>query len=462
LLGLLLVILAAVNLVGALGPELGFDALWYHLTIPKLFVIAHKVYFIRDNLFYYSLMPKLAEMLYTASLIAGNEIVAKLIHFAFGIMSCFVLYKIARLYLGKTYSLLVVIVFYSNLVIDWLSITAYVDLARVFYETTALYCFLYSVKFKKNKYLVFSAISLGFAISSKLVSLISLPLFVVLIFLLPRPSFVSKIKKSLLYLAISVLIVLPWFAIACYHTSNPVYPVFSQLGKTSISFNFLNPIIFIKNLISTFLFSADPISPFYLLVFPLFILQVKKIFNKYRLLFVYGIFSYLSWYIVVYSGVLPVESSGARFLTSYLPAYSLLGVILIKEYGKILFTRIMMYAILAICISSIFYRGVANFRYLPVIFGQQSKQDFLLENLNFGFGDFYDEDGQIRKIVKQNKVLLLNVHNLYYADFPFSLSSSNTQKFNFILVQNGVLSNDFKKANLIYTNEKTHVRLYRL
>ena len=26
-----------VNLIGALGPELGFDALWYHLTEAKLF-----------------------------------------------------------------------------------------------------------------------------------------------------------------------------------------------------------------------------------------------------------------------------------------------------------------------------------------------------------------------------------------------------------------------------------------
>ena len=27
-----------VNLIGVLGPELGFDALWYHLTIPKIFL----------------------------------------------------------------------------------------------------------------------------------------------------------------------------------------------------------------------------------------------------------------------------------------------------------------------------------------------------------------------------------------------------------------------------------------
>jgi|SRR3989344_1584478 len=34
----LITIQVFVNLVGALGPELAFDALWYHLTIPKIYL----------------------------------------------------------------------------------------------------------------------------------------------------------------------------------------------------------------------------------------------------------------------------------------------------------------------------------------------------------------------------------------------------------------------------------------
>src|SRR5690349_1199110 len=62
LLGIQLII----NLVGALGPELAFDALWYHLTIPKIFLEQHKIFFIPGNLLYYSELPKLTEMLYLA------------------------------------------------------------------------------------------------------------------------------------------------------------------------------------------------------------------------------------------------------------------------------------------------------------------------------------------------------------------------------------------------------------
>lgn len=139
----LLVILFAVNLVGALGPELAFDSLWYHLTIPKLFIASHSVFFIKDNLFYYSLMPKLVEMLYVPAILLTNEIGAKLIHFSFGLLVCAAVYKLSRIYMTKSESMLCTLVFYSNLVVSWLSITAYSDLGRAFFETLSLIYLLY-------------------------------------------------------------------------------------------------------------------------------------------------------------------------------------------------------------------------------------------------------------------------------------------------------------------------------
>ena len=44
---LLIVIQALINLVGALGPELSFDSLWYHLTLPKLYLEQQRVYFLQ-------------------------------------------------------------------------------------------------------------------------------------------------------------------------------------------------------------------------------------------------------------------------------------------------------------------------------------------------------------------------------------------------------------------------------
>ena len=86
---------AGVNLIGVLGPELGFDALWYHLTIPKIYLENHSVFYIPGGLLYYSAMPKLIEMVYVAGLAFGDEVFPKLIHFFFGILSLIALCKLS-------------------------------------------------------------------------------------------------------------------------------------------------------------------------------------------------------------------------------------------------------------------------------------------------------------------------------------------------------------------------------
>ncbi len=112
----ILLIQSLINLIGALGPELGFDALWYHLPIPQIWLAQHKITFLDGDL-YYSGLPKLIDMLYVYPF-------SQLIHFSFGILTLIVIYKLSRKYLDEKYSLLACIIFYSNLVVGWQSITA--------------------------------------------------------------------------------------------------------------------------------------------------------------------------------------------------------------------------------------------------------------------------------------------------------------------------------------------------
>src|SRR6185369_9240613 len=130
--GSLLGLQIVVNFIGVLGPEVGFDALWYHLVLPKLYLVHHEVFFIPGGLLYYSAMPKLAEMLYVGGLSFGNEIVVKCIHFIFGLLTCFALYKLQRKFFTPLIALIGVVVFYSNLVFAWESASAYIDLIRAF------------------------------------------------------------------------------------------------------------------------------------------------------------------------------------------------------------------------------------------------------------------------------------------------------------------------------------------
>ncbi len=441
LLGIVLVQIL-VNLIGVLGPETGFDALWYHLTLPKIFLQEGKIFHISGGLFYYSDMPKLVEMLYIPVLVTGFVTGAKFIHFLFGLGTLILIYKLSRKFISPKLSLLAIVIFYSNLVVGWQSITAYVDLGRTFFEIFALFYFLIYIEKKNVRFLIFSSICLGLAITTKLFSGLDIATFLLLALF-----FGKSIKHAFLYVIISLIVPLPWFIFSYVSTKNPFYPFFSGIYPVSPDFHFSNFL--------NFLFSADPISPVYLITFPIVLLGLKKMKLGGKILVVYSVISFIIWFLAPQSG-------GGRFIMAYLPTFSVL-VALSLSYMKDRFVlKYSIALIIVVSIVSIVYRGAANMKYTPVILGIEPNDKFLTDHLNFSFGDFYDIDGYFKKnIKKSDKVLVYNVHNLYYADFPFVDSSwyKKGDFFNYVLIR-GQVPNDYQNWKLKYQNIRTSVKLY--
>lgn len=469
LLLVLLFLQAFVNLIGALGPELAFDALWYHLTLPKIYLMNDSIVHISGGLFYYSDMPKLTEMIYIAALSLSNEIGAKLIHFSFGILSTIALFKLSRKFFSKYISLLVIVVFYSNLVVAWQSTTAYIDLTRTFFEIMALWGFINWWETKKKRWLIESAAMLGLAISTKLLAIGSLVIFIALIlFTIPQVSIRihpkgvhdNTLTTILLYSFVSILIPFPWFIFSYFHTGNPIYPFFTNIYKVNFDAGLLNPLRFLYDTWNLFIRSSDPISPVYIMFLPLALVFFKRLSLYMKIIVLYSLLSIIVLYITPRTG-------GGRFILPYLPTMSIVVGAVIQEIIKIKNLRIIanLSTIIVIFVSliSIIYRGVANAKYIPAIIGKESKSEFLSKNLNFSFGDFYDVDGYFKKNIKSNdKVLLYGFHNLYYIDFPF-IDSSFVKKgdiFNYVATQNSDLPKRFRSWDPIYSNPKTYVNLY--
>lgn len=446
---IILMFQATVNLVGALGPELGFDALWYHLTLPKLYLKTGTIEFIPGGLLYYSTMPKLAEMLYAAALSIGNEVSAKLIHYMFGILSLVALYKAARHFVSKELSLLCVLFFYSNLVVGWESMTAYVDLARTFFEVLALWSFILWMQKKKTKWLIMLGIMIGLAITTKLVAMQSLLIYAFLVFSLSR----EKLKNMFMFVITSLIVPLPWFIFSYLSTGNPFYPLFTNFYVTTVLEQ-----NFVQKLVDLFIYPEDPISPLYLGTIPLILVTYKFFSKELKAVSIFVLIATIFWVITPHTG-------GTRFFIPYLPAFSIICIAAlekIKSNKRVYIATISL--IIFISISSVIYRGIANARYMPVLIGRQSKEEFLTKNLNFSYGDFYDVDNYFKKNIKStDKVLLYGFHNLYYVDFPF-VHESWTKKvdhFTYIAVQGqGELPKRFDKLPLVYENRRTNVRVY--
>lgn len=453
---------AFVNLVGTLGPELSFDALWYHLTLPKIYLHYHAIFHIKGSLFYYSDMPKLAEMLYIAALSFKDEILAKSIHFSFGILTLIALFQLSRRFFSQTLSLLVLVIFYSNLVVAWESTTAYVDLARTFFEVMALWGLLNWWKKEEKKWLIESAVMLGLAISVKLLAIGSLVIVTILIMYKSIPSnrkvFLKMITNILVYWCCSVGIVLPYLVFSFVNTGNPVFPFFTSIYPVRPAFAGLNPFHFLREVWTLLTHADDPLSPVYLISLPLILIYFRRFMKEFKVVGIYSMLSIIIWYVTPKTG-------GGRFILPYLPAFSILVIATIEVIKEKRMKILLIGCIVFISLVSIIYRGFANKRYIPVIVGSQSKAEFLKNNLNFAFGDFYDTDSYFeKKITDKDNVLIFGVHNLYYVDFPF-IHESYVEKgdtFNYILTQNVDLPKRFWYWKQIYKNDITDVKLYTL
>ena len=438
------------------------------------------------------------------------------------------------MFFASKISLIAVVVFYSNLVVGWQSITSYVDLARTFFEIMALWGFVNYWKKGEKKWLIESGVMLGLAVSTKLLAVGSLFIFSVLIIIHsslyakgpPRRSPFGHLRgvknpKNLfiglfVYWVICLLIPLPWFVFSYINTGNPIYPLFTDIYKVNFDIGLLNPLRFASETWNVFTSAADPISPIYIIFLPLLLLFLLRHSGKrsqvpsgtwrsasrismaqrdsgqarmtrLQMIALYSFLAIVVWYLTPRTG-------GGRFILPYLPAFSIVVAGVIEQlrsprrsHGFSASWRIQPATIrgdstwnlcvglvVLISIISIFYRGIANSKYIPFIIGNQSKDQFLSSNLNFSFGDFYDTDDYFKKHIKpKDTVLLYGFHNLYYVDFPFIDSSwaKKGDEFIYIALQNAPsadatsdvadgLPKRFKDWEFVYINPKTNVRLY--
>ncbi|PIQ70005.1 hypothetical protein COS55_00290 [Candidatus Shapirobacteria bacterium CG03_land_8_20_14_0_80_40_19] len=448
---IILTIAAVVNLIGVLGPELAFDSLWYHLTLPKLFLREQKIFFVPGGLFYYSAMPKLTELFYLASLVfSPNGTGAKLIHFLFGVLSAIVLFNLSRRYLKTRESLLATVIFYTSLVVGWESISAYVDLSRTFFELLALDLFLRWLEKSKSILLFEFSLMLGLAINTKLIAFASVPIYIFLIFLKKK-----KTSNILYLISIILFVVSPWLIYSLVSTGNPVHPIFSGILDSHHRFPRINPVSLVEDIWQLFYHPADPSSPIFLMFLPFVVwFSFRKKIEEHKTFYWYFWLALLFW-------SLTPKTGGFRFFLPYLPALSLLIVFTVQKISKF-YQKIFLFLVFFCALINIGYRFLANCKFIPVVFGKESRENFLLENLKFTENDFYDPGQEIKCIVKDDLVLIFGSHNLFYADFRYFHESFAPRDvfFSYILTQNYSLDDKYGKLKVVYDNPKTKVKLY--
>ncbi len=402
---LVLILLAAalINLLGSFGPELGFDALWYHLTLPKLWLMTGKITYIPGGLLYYSAMPRLGEFLYLFPLKYFGETGPHLINWLFGVGAGIVTFKLARKFVSNKLSLLATAIFYVTPLVGWQSGSAYVDLIRTFFEALAFYLLL------SKKHLL-AGLVIGLAISTKTLALGSLPILIIISLFLYR-DWKAVLKISL----VAIIFSAPWFIYSFQKTGYPFYPIGAGILDTThrILPELHNPLSLIGDYYKLFLVPEDFLSPIFVIAIPLLAITFRK-FNKLEIsLLAYWLISYLIWWIIPRTG-------GGRFILPYLPVWSVLVVIVYSHLsGQLLKTTFLTAIIFSLGLNFLFRAG-AIARLAPYLLGQETKTNYLCRHFDFKTSVFVDCDGWFAKELKKTDLVLTSgIHNLFYINFPF-------------------------------------------
>lgn len=221
-------------LIGALAPEIEYDALWYHLWLPKLWLEnGSPVDLISE---YISLYPLNWSLVYGAGLAISGPGAAKLLHFACLILGAMAIYQATRRWAPQTPVWAAIAMWITCPTLLWEATTAYVDLALAFFTVLIVYAALRYTERNEKSWLILAGLTAGIALGMKHLAVIII-MFVV-IWMGQRLWLATKrigpsIKPALVLMLIAFVMASPWYLRNWQASGNPVFPEFYNLFGAS-------------------------------------------------------------------------------------------------------------------------------------------------------------------------------------------------------------------------------------
>ena len=227
-----LAIIGILEVLLCLTPPISRDALIHHLAIPKLWIRHGGFYETPWNVFSY--FPMNIDLLYLVPLLFGNDRLPAFIHLLFGWATGILVYQYLKEQEGRLWGLLGLLVFVSTPVVIRLSVTAYVDLGMTFFTTASVLVYLRwrDGRYADGKWFLLSALFMGLAAGSKynaLISWVFLTVAVCYLYAKDTGTQMQAIRWGLLFSAIALAVVSPWFVKNLILKGNPIYPLMDNL-----------------------------------------------------------------------------------------------------------------------------------------------------------------------------------------------------------------------------------------
>lgn len=212
-------------LVGALAPETEYDALWYHLNFPHLWLESGRpVDLIQE---YPSLYPMTWDLVFGQGLALGGTVAAKLLHYSCLVVLATTVVTTCRRYLPSCSPYVAAGLLVTAPTVLWEATTAYNDLALAMFAALACHALARFAETNARSWLFASAFEFGFAASTKHLALMVLAVAAVVLawhwLRCGRPlNRLIGVVTTLGLLALALP--LPWYLRAWRRSGNPFFP----------------------------------------------------------------------------------------------------------------------------------------------------------------------------------------------------------------------------------------------
>lgn len=426
---LFIIFFILLDLSVALTPPISKDGLIYHLVGPKIFMQNHDIGFVSGN--FYTNFPFTIEMLFTAGMMLKGPVIAKLIHFSFGLLTLVTILQWTTARSSVSTGLLAGAVYYTLPLVASLSGWAYIDLALAFYVLLMILALLHWEAFHHKGFLALAGVCGGIAMGTKYsgIFMVLLTILGTLLFFIKENRMGTRAVRVFL---IAAVIASPWYIKNWILTGNPTYPFLyalfggrewsqqmAEMYAMFLSFvgsgpGFLNylrlpwDICFVGG-------DGRPdfdgfIGPIFLVV-PILWIAVRPKASDMKLMLFSSLLYFILWGMLIQQ---------LRFLIPVFPLLSIILALLIHKTDKAwLWTRrcILSFCLFTLALNSYFhldYIGTLSpHKYLT---GIQSEEEFLRSHLS----SYTAIDYINRHLTDRDKVLFVFLGNgLYYCKRPY-------------------------------------------
>jgi 4-amino-4-deoxy-L-arabinose transferase-like glycosyltransferase len=416
-------------------------------------------------------------MLYGMSLLVKDAILAKLIHFSFGILMVMGVYALVRKYLSSRVGLFSAAIFYTIPAVAYLSTTAYVDLGYAFYAFLVLYAFINWTTTDRKGWLIVSAVMSGLCVGSKYAGFLPMTILALGI---PFHSWLVKKEKSivvgknfLLFVLLTGLVGSFWYArgfiiygvFVPFRLALGLWSVIRATFWRVLTLGSLNP----ENLPSalaldlSFLrdkalipwnltmrggvdYAQDPggVGIFFLAFLPFLLLPRFRENKMIKFILYYSLVFFIIWAIR-----LPVK----RYLIPIFPLLSIMvGYIIIRISELRKFARVPLFTlvILTLIFQMVYIApgGLSKiYQHMLVFAGLASQEEYILKS---------EETYAVYKYINGNlspnaKLYIMNDPRTFYCDRPYIRSILRKDGRGQVLIQNGkVLLAELRKLGISY------------